>query len=190
MISVVDFACFYFALEDVQLEALKATKEGVGHNIYHSYSPAMGRWDVLFPALTNNSRYHFAAFHMFYFTVFVSCPAKASHTHKKSLMPFHFQTLQYKMSRVKSVAKGVRTNPPCSFISGSSTFLSHTFCVHTHLCSQEPPVYLCCLRFSQRKAFMTFLGEAWGALLFAEDFWNWAMQSEHCLSLSWDSSQV
>lgn len=47
--------------------------------------------------------------------------------------------------------------------------LSHTFCVHTHLYSQEPPVYLCCLRFSQRKAFLTFLWEAWGVLLFAED---------------------
>lgn len=61
---MVDSACFYFALEDVQLEALKAPKEGVGHNIYHSYFPTMGRWDVLFPALRNNSQYHSAAFHI------------------------------------------------------------------------------------------------------------------------------
>lgn len=46
----------------MQLEALKATKEGAGNNIYHSYFPTMGRWDALFPALTNNSQYHFAVF--------------------------------------------------------------------------------------------------------------------------------
>lgn len=62
-------------------------------------------------------------------------------------MPFLFQTCKYKMSRVKSVAKGVRTNPPCNSIFGSSTLMclvpvSYFLCAHTPLQSGASCVFM------------------------------------------------